>query len=560
MFDSKYHEWNQKRIKGIIDFYGYKFFYMKKCIGLSSGYAEIEGAIYRLGADITCVEARPEHIKVILKKFPGIKTLQADLDRDWPFKGRPVDLILSLGSLCHLSNYQEQIRRMCASTTHLILETTVCDSDDENKCITMGENKGVYDFSINGVSTRPSTAAIERMLAQCGMNYKRVDSARFNAHPYVYDWAPQNKEECDFNKRRIWFCVKSNSPVQFAPQTAPTPNVVSFNQPAYLQQGHSSRTVSNTATIHIPTPLHANYSGGYSADIDQIRSSSRRFSLLKPATWISPQTFDINGTILATTVSSSLWFKKISPFFPQLKAQHKSLSLLDFPRSNQVPDLIMCDLDNLQPANRLWIDEWSNRTLTDQDINALRQSNTIITPSLLNAQEILSKLPYAQIIRCAKPWGSLNVSLQEGSYYLYMEKSAQQTQLLLRNWDSQFGKLIVVGSSYKLPMFAQFISDSEEYNIIISLIGGALGVIDLTINNYCLSGLQNLVKSLGIPLITNNTAIEIDRKTILLPELNTQEIGKAISNINGKKEYNFNKDYNSTIMVSGLKKMLGQSC
>ena len=30
MFDGKYFDWNQKRIKGIVDHFGYKFFYGKK--------------------------------------------------------------------------------------------------------------------------------------------------------------------------------------------------------------------------------------------------------------------------------------------------------------------------------------------------------------------------------------------------------------------------------------------------------------------------------------------------------------------------------------------------
>ena len=88
MFDGKYFEWNQKRIKGIVDFYGYKFFYMKKVLELGCGYADMGGVLYRLGSDMTAVDARQEHLKIVSKKFPGIKVVRADLDGQWPFFGQ----------------------------------------------------------------------------------------------------------------------------------------------------------------------------------------------------------------------------------------------------------------------------------------------------------------------------------------------------------------------------------------------------------------------------------------------------------------------------------------
>lgn len=234
MFDGPYHDWNQKRIKFIVDFYGHKFFYAKKVLDLGSGYGDIGGVLYRLGADVTAVDVRQEHLKIVSKKFPGIKIVQADLDRAWPFTNKPVDVIIHLGLLCHLNNYEEQIKRVCSTTTHLIIETTVCDSDDPKKCVTLSENKSNYDLSINGISTRPSAAAIERVLTDCGMNFKRIDNSKLNSGKYVYDWASKNDNGCDFNKRRMWFCVKKNSPVQFDSeknQLADAHNTIDFVKP-----------------------------------------------------------------------------------------------------------------------------------------------------------------------------------------------------------------------------------------------------------------------------------------------------------------------------------------
>src|SRR5580692_10545851 len=105
-FDGQYLDWNQKRIKGIVDFYGYKFMYQKKVLDLGCGYADISGTLHRLGAEVTAVDARGDHLKIVSKKFAGIKTIQADLDRNWPFRGAQFDIVLDLGLLCHLANYE----------------------------------------------------------------------------------------------------------------------------------------------------------------------------------------------------------------------------------------------------------------------------------------------------------------------------------------------------------------------------------------------------------------------------------------------------------------------
>lgn len=214
-FDGRYLEWNQKRIKGIIDFYGHKFFYFKKILDLGCGYADISASLLRLGADITAVDARQEHIKIINKKYPEIKTIKADLDKGWPVIGKKYDMVINLDLLCHINNYEEHLRQVCASTYHLVLETTVCDNDDPYKNIIIAENKNNYDLSFNGNGSRPTASSIERILKECGMNFKRLDNPKFNSGSYKYDWQEKNNGECNVNNRRIWFAVRNDSAIQF---------------------------------------------------------------------------------------------------------------------------------------------------------------------------------------------------------------------------------------------------------------------------------------------------------------------------------------------------------
>lgn len=215
-FDGHYLEWNQRRIKGIIDFYGYKFMYGKTILDLGCGYADISGVLHRLGAQVTAVDAREDHLKMVSKKFSNITTVKADLDRGWPFQGQFFDLTLDLGLLCHLSDFKTHLQGVCGSTTYLVLETAVCDSDDPNICHATPEHKGIYDRSANGMGCRPSVAAIEQVLTDCGMEFQRIDSSRFNAPGYEYDWRATNGGNMDFHRRRIWFAVKKCNQVKYS--------------------------------------------------------------------------------------------------------------------------------------------------------------------------------------------------------------------------------------------------------------------------------------------------------------------------------------------------------
>lgn len=250
MFDGKYLEWNQRRVKGIIDFYGHPFMLNKKVLDLGCGYADISGALHRLGADITAVDARQEHLKIVSKKYPAIKTIKADLDRAWPFVGKQFDLVLDMGILCHLNNYESHLRSVCSSATHLILETAVCDSDDPYKCVKVLENKAIYDLSANGIASYPSVAAIERVLKECGFSFKRRDDARFNAADYTYNWQAQNNGEAKISKRRIWFAVKSTQP--FDQINIPDPKPIVLTAPT---NNYGAPVLKNSHIPILTTPV-----------------------------------------------------------------------------------------------------------------------------------------------------------------------------------------------------------------------------------------------------------------------------------------------------------------
>jgi SAM-dependent methyltransferase len=608
MFDGKYFDWNQKRVKAIVDFYGYKFFYFKRILDLGCGYGDVGGVFYRLGSDVTGVDARQEHLKVLSKKFTGIKTVQANLDDKWPFHGQKFDLILDLGLICHLSNFEHHLQAVCSSCTHLVLETAVCDSDDPYKVVAVDEDRSIYDLAYGGKGCRPSPAAVERVLRDCGMNFKRMDSSKFNSADYSYDWYPRNENATSMGKRRIWFCVKDSSPIQFANPSSeiahPPITMESFTRslpdvPAPASQGYITPIVNSgipAQTAASPKPpmsarmeaearakAAANNPQGGPGSMpdpspirtraktlslnDKIRFDSREFGLITPDDFTTNVHADVRGTILPNTHSSRMWFKKIAPVFPNIKLSNKVLSMPGFAKVDVVPDLVMCSLDNLQSHNRVWIDEWVGPALTEEHVQILKKCHAIVTPSLLNAEEIWQHIPYANVYRVNKPWPAIEVEPAQGKYFIYFEKVAVLTEALLKAWNPEWGDLAVVGASVKLPTFAKYISDSEPYTQIMKLIHGSKAVIDLSENNYYLSGIIGLATDIGKPVITNNH-VNLDSNLVLVghnkrASINptSADIRVAVEKFLAPRAVRANtygvKTHNDNFLVAGVRKMVG---
>lgn len=201
-FQNHYIDWRDKRIQCIVDYYGKDFFKNKKLLELGCGYGEIGAYLAKLGADVTCLDAREEHLKMLRIMYPFLETVQADLDNEWPFKDK-FDVILYLGTLYHLKHFEKPLIRACKSAKHLVLESEVCDSDDPNMIIFTKERG--YDQAFNESGNRPSQAYIEKVLRRCGMKYKLLKTSKYDTEDHKYNWKIQNTNKWENGLRRLWF-------------------------------------------------------------------------------------------------------------------------------------------------------------------------------------------------------------------------------------------------------------------------------------------------------------------------------------------------------------------
>lgn len=203
-FIGHYDEWRTKRINKIISFYGREFFRNKTLLEVGCGYGEIGACFFKLGALVTCSDARAEHLLVLKERYPKIQTIYADLDNEWPFR-KKFDIVIHMGVLYHLKNIDYSLKNSCNAAQYLILETEVCDSFDPYMKISMVEEG--YDQAFNGVGFRPSPRYVERVLSENSMMYIRSND-NLNASIHGYDWPLLGSGAWRMGERRFWFCYK----------------------------------------------------------------------------------------------------------------------------------------------------------------------------------------------------------------------------------------------------------------------------------------------------------------------------------------------------------------
>jgi 2-polyprenyl-3-methyl-5-hydroxy-6-metoxy-1,4-benzoquinol methylase len=128
-FSGHYEPWIHRRIEVITAHFGHDWFAGTHILELGCGYAAIGDAMSRLGAHVTCSDARQEHLDAIRSTKPHLQLVLHDLDDgQWPYDS-DYDLILHTGVLYHLKNYRPSIEHCLRSCRHLFLETEVLDSD-----------------------------------------------------------------------------------------------------------------------------------------------------------------------------------------------------------------------------------------------------------------------------------------------------------------------------------------------------------------------------------------------------------------------------------------------
>jgi SAM-dependent methyltransferase len=206
-FVGTYEKWNRKRLQAILDHYGASFFPGKTILTVGCGHGAIAYELQKLGAKVTYVDARQEHVDFIAQRDSESIAICMDIDKEWP-EGQ-WDVLIHFGVLYHLKHPERNLKRACASATHLILETEVVDSKGDAARKEIREKSHIYTQSTEGTGVRLGPIHVEKILRESDMTFKRLWNSSCNAGIHKYDWKPKNKNDWKPGQRRFWF-VKRN--------------------------------------------------------------------------------------------------------------------------------------------------------------------------------------------------------------------------------------------------------------------------------------------------------------------------------------------------------------
>ena len=207
-FVETYQEWRTKRLIAILEHYGLHFFEGKTVLEVGAGFGDIGGFISEMGAKVVCTEGRATNLAAIRRRFKDRMVIhRLDLNRPDAIT-KNFDVIIHLGVLYHLQDYMKPLQNACAHCQHLILETEVADSDDPNFVLKVKESFEGYDQALDGLGCRPSAAAVEKVLTECGMAFERITDSRCNGGFHYYDWPVTNSGLWKGGQRRFWFAHK----------------------------------------------------------------------------------------------------------------------------------------------------------------------------------------------------------------------------------------------------------------------------------------------------------------------------------------------------------------
>lgn len=198
-----YQDWTNKRVNRIVEIFGKSWFNDKTVLELGAAHGDIGIELLKLGADVTFSDVRYEHLNSIgdrLNQFEFRPNTQL-IDQNKPYElGKKFDLVLHLGVLYHIENWQQDLESALNHTNTMILESAVSPSP-ELKHPTYGPYK-----CKNPVLTQEG---IESHLTDLGCKFIRYDTAELDS---VGGWLmPNMKDNHFYSWNENWVPMKPSN-------------------------------------------------------------------------------------------------------------------------------------------------------------------------------------------------------------------------------------------------------------------------------------------------------------------------------------------------------------
>lgn len=217
-FQAHYVGWRAARLAALSKYLGPEFFAGKEVLEVGCGHGDLGAMLRALGAEVTCSDARAEHVQVLRERYPGLNSRVDDLDSaTWvqdvldARQARGFDVVVHFGVLYHLEDVERSLHDVArllkpGPGAYLLLETEVCDSEDADVCLRTCEHG--YDQAFNSIGSRPSPPFVERALERAGFQHVIVKDPILNHDIHRYDWPHEHTGAWSHGLRRFWVCAR----------------------------------------------------------------------------------------------------------------------------------------------------------------------------------------------------------------------------------------------------------------------------------------------------------------------------------------------------------------
>jgi SAM-dependent methyltransferase len=204
-FGGHYGTWTDNRIRWILENLGERVFEGKTVLDIGGGSGHVARRVRELGARrVEVVEGR---VSNITERPPdeGIIFTLANLERGLTTREPSYDIVLNLGTIYHLANWEPILIDSVLRARELVfIETEVIDSEVEYNRYVVEDVDG-YDQSMSGIGSRPSEFEIDRLLARVpNAHGRKVLDAGLNAEFHRYDWQNALDGTIENGLRRFW--------------------------------------------------------------------------------------------------------------------------------------------------------------------------------------------------------------------------------------------------------------------------------------------------------------------------------------------------------------------
>ena len=217
IFDNAlYHRARESRTRHLFRYLDTRSLVGKRILELGCGTGDLGQAFVEAGCCVVSVDARPEYIEEVGRRYPGRPRHVMDLELcDFSTLGT-FDAVFCFGLLYHVSAPSELLAACARAAPHLYLETAVSDSDDP-LCPLVPE--AGPDQAWSGQGSRPSPAWLNGVLSALGFEVQDISGSEANwggTAPSVFDWVPVNdgqwqRNGCMLRKMLICTRVKDDS-------------------------------------------------------------------------------------------------------------------------------------------------------------------------------------------------------------------------------------------------------------------------------------------------------------------------------------------------------------